>query len=95
VLGIVNALDPDLEPFQRAGGKLIQWHEWDDAPFTPGWAVRYYGEVVNTIGSLDETQDFYRLFMMPGCGIVAAGRGHPTSVSKIKRLFRRIPSTTP
>ena len=34
-LGVVNAIDPNLRAFERAGGKLIQWHGWDDAAFTP------------------------------------------------------------
>ena len=70
VLGYFNVTDPDLRRFAAAGGKLIQWHGWDDAAFTPGWETRYYAKVVASIGfgNLKDIQDFYRLFMMPGIG---------------------------
>ena len=69
-LGVTNAIDPDLKPFKHTGAKLIQWHEWDDAAFTPGWAVKYYREVIKQTGhgELEEVQDFYRLFILPGVG---------------------------
>ena len=69
-LGVMNLTDPDLRPFAAAGGKLIQWHGWDDAAFTPGWETKYYQKVVDGIGrgSFRNVQDFYRLFMMPGVG---------------------------
>lgn len=73
----VNAVDPDLEAFRRAGGKLIQWHGWDDVVAQPGFTVRYYDEVVAATahGNLQATQDFYRLFMMPGIGHCGTGLG--------------------
>lgn len=32
----INATDPNLAPFKQSGGKLIQWHSWDDSQFMPG-----------------------------------------------------------
>lgn len=77
VLGVMNVTDPDLRPFAAAGGKLIQWHGWDDAAFTPGWTTRYYTQVVNDVGhgQLRSIQDFYRLFMLPGVGHCGTGIG--------------------
>lgn len=77
VLGDVNATDPDLRPFRKTGAKLIQWHGWDDAAFTPGRTVKYYDEVVETTGrgDLGKVQDFYRLFMLPGVGHCGSGPG--------------------
>jgi feruloyl esterase len=76
-LGSINAIEPDLRAFKRTGGKLIEWHGWDDAAFTPGWTVKYYGQVVDKTGhgELKEVQDFYRLFMMPGVGHCGTGVG--------------------
>ncbi|WP_414439755.1 tannase/feruloyl esterase family alpha/beta hydrolase [Burkholderia sp. 22PA0106] len=73
----VNAVDPDLTAFQRAGGKLIQWHGWDDVVAQPGYTVKYYDEVVDASsqGDLRATQDFYRLFMLPGIGHCGTGIG--------------------
>jgi feruloyl esterase len=76
-LGIMNLTDPDLHPFGATGGKLIQWHGWDDAAFTPGWTVKYYRQVVDKTGhgNLHNVQNFYRLFMMPGVGHCGTGIG--------------------
>jgi feruloyl esterase len=73
----VNAVDPNLDAFRRAGGKLIQWHGWDDVVAQPGYTVKYYDEVVDTTshGDTQATQDFYRLFMMPGIGHCGTGVG--------------------
>jgi feruloyl esterase len=77
VLGVMNLTDTDLRPFEAAGGKLIQWHGWDDAAFTPGWTTKYYEEVVADIGrgNLKDVQHFYRLFMLPGVGHCGTGIG--------------------
>ncbi len=74
VLGVMNMTDPDLRRFAARGGKLIQWHGWDDGAFTPGWTTKYYGEVVDSMagGRVKDVQDFYRLFMLPGVGHCAA-----------------------
>jgi feruloyl esterase len=77
-LGVMNAFDPDLSRFKAAGKKLIQYHGWGDAAFTPGATTRYYGDVVATTGKGDvkAVQDFYRLFMVPGSGhCLGAGPG--------------------
>ena len=70
----LNAVDPDLSAFKAGGGKLIGYHGWADALITGHYAVHYYESVMDTMGGLDETTDFYRLFMAPG---VAHCRGGP------------------
>jgi hypothetical protein len=69
-LGIYNALNPNLQPFEQAGGRLIEWHEWDDYAFTPEGIIKYYGQVIDQTGQgdLNAVQSFYRLFMLPGVG---------------------------
>ena len=76
-LGNISAIEPDLTAFKQLGGKLIEWHGWDDAAFTPGWTVKYYGQVVDKTGhgELRDVRDFYRLFMMPGVGHCGTGVG--------------------
>ena len=70
----LNAIDPDLSAFKARGGKLISYHGWADALITGHYAVQYYENVLNAMGGLPETTDFYRLFMAPG---VAHCRGGP------------------
>jgi hypothetical protein len=63
VAAILDAVDPDLSRFRRRGGKLIQWHGWNDPAIPPMGSVRYYQEVNRRMG---RTDDFYRLYMLPG-----------------------------
>lgn len=69
---IYNTDDPDLEAFRESGGKLLMWHSWADAGPPPMAAIAYYEAVEDHVDSRERTQDFFRLFMVPGmdhCGI--------------------------
>ncbi|WP_438391850.1 tannase/feruloyl esterase family alpha/beta hydrolase [Caballeronia sp. DA-9] len=70
---VIDALNPDLSTFKAVGGKLLQWHTWDDSQFTPKFTVDYYNQVASTQGGVEVTQTFYRLFMMPAQGHCAGG----------------------
>jgi pimeloyl-ACP methyl ester carboxylesterase len=68
---IYNATNPDLSKFKARGGKLLMWHGWQDAIVTPERTVQYYLEVEKQMGGRGATQEFLRLFMVPGmdhCG---------------------------
>ncbi len=92
-LGIINSVDPDLRPFKAAGGKLIQYHGWDDASFTAGWETRYYRMVVDAVGGGDlaQVQDFYRLFMMPGVGHCGANSFGPVDIGAENDAGNQVP----
>lgn len=80
MLAQVNAIDPDLSAFRKAGGKLIQWHTWDDSQFAPEYQTRYYDQVVGKMGGAEATGDFYRLFMMPAQGHCAGSGDGPSNI---------------
>jgi feruloyl esterase len=63
-----DAGSTDYEAAKRRGVKIIQYHGWNDPGIPPGNSVRYYGQVAKANGGLAKTQDFYRLFMVPGMG---------------------------
>lgn len=63
---IYNATNPDLSAFAERGGKLILYHGWADPAIPPYGTLAYYQAVVDTVGGLEETQEFARLFMVPG-----------------------------
>lgn len=76
---VYNNLNPDVRPFKRRGGKAIFYQGWGDPLVNPQQQIYYYNSVVSFLmherldpaggsglGGLEETRDFYRLFMVPG-----------------------------
>ncbi len=71
---ILNATDPNLEPFKKRGGKLILYHGWSDAAIPAQNVINYYQSVVGRMGPQD-TASFVRLYMVPGMEHCAGGAG--------------------
>lgn len=74
---IASPLSTDLGPLRRAGKKLIQYHGWSDPLIPADTSPAYFASVQHSMG---DTQDFYRLFMVPGMGHCGGGVG-PTWVT--------------
>jgi hypothetical protein len=69
---LYNATSPDLDAFRERGGKLLMLQGWADPVVPAGVTIAYYEAVEERIGGGDATQDFFRLFLLPGtdhCGI--------------------------
>src|SRR5215469_8679529 len=64
--GIYDATDPDLSAFRQAGGKLIMYQGWADEKISPFGTVSYYKAVVRHAGGFAASQEFTRLYMLPG-----------------------------
>jgi feruloyl esterase len=73
--GWLNALDPNLKPFFDRGGKLIQYHGWNDPQIPPGFSVSYYESVRSAFHDNAALQTSYRLFMVPGMAHCGGGEG--------------------
>jgi feruloyl esterase len=74
---IMDSVNPDLSAFKAHGGKLIQYHGWNDPAIPPGYSLEYRERVAVKTGGL---KDFYRLYLVPGmlhCG----GGDAPTTVN--------------
>ncbi|HEV2532212.1 tannase/feruloyl esterase family alpha/beta hydrolase [Phenylobacterium sp.] len=69
---ILDAVSPDLTAFARHGGKLIQYHGWNDPALAPRGSLRYAGELAAKMG---DTSGFYRLYMVPGMLHCRGGAG--------------------
>lgn len=78
----LDATDPDLTAFKAAGGKLIQYHGWNDAAIPPQASIDYYESVANEMGGLQNLRSFYRLFMAPGMEHCGLGPG-PSAVGGV------------
>lgn len=78
-LGLMQAMydssNPDLRKFKAAGGKLIIHQGMNDFSVLPRSTIDYYEAVERTIGGSAETQDFARLFLLPGVSHCRGGSG--------------------
>ncbi len=79
----LDAVNPDLRPLQRRGGKLLLYHGWSDPDISPLNTINYYNQVSETVGK--ETSQFVRLFMVPGMNHCGGGDG-PTHFDGLTAL---------
>jgi tannase/feruloyl esterase len=85
--GLNDATDPDLNAFARAGGKIVIYVGWADPAINPFGAVNYYKSVADYAGGYAASQQFSRLYMVPG-GYHCLGGGAPSvSVDLLDPLF--------
>jgi len=74
---IMDSDNPDLSAFKAHGGKLIQYHGWNDPAIPPGYSLEYRERLTaKTAGA----SDFYRLYMVPGM-LHCSGGDAPTNVN--------------
>lgn len=71
---ILNATDPNLTAFKARGGKLILYHGWNDPAISALNTIDYYTSVVNRMGAR-ETDEFVKLYMVPGMQHCGGGPG--------------------
>jgi feruloyl esterase len=73
--GMYDATDPDLSAFKKAGGKLILWHGLGDQHIPAVGTMAYYKAVTKAMGGTAATEDFARLFLLPGVAHCGGGQG--------------------
>lgn len=81
----VYAEKPDLGPFLARGGKLIQYHGWQDPAIPANSSLGYYQSVADKMGGTDRIQSFYRLFMGTGMSHCAGGPG-PNAIGGVSGI---------
>ncbi len=82
----LDAIDPDLRPLNRRGAKLIVYHGFSDPDISPLNSINYFESVVDFIShrhddredALERTNEFFRLFMVPGMQHCSGGPGPNT-----------------
>jgi Tannase and feruloyl esterase len=72
---LLNAANPDLRKFKAAGGKLIIYQGWNDQSDLPEMTIDYYEMVEKAMGGRAATEEFARLFVVPGMLHVTGGDG--------------------
>ena len=70
-----NAISLDYSAATGKGVKIIQYHGWNDQTLQLEYSPAYYDQVARANGGLEETQNFYRLFMVPGMTHCYGGPG--------------------
>ena len=71
---ILNATDPNLTAFKARSGKLILYHGWNDAAISALNSINYFNRVARKMGQA-ETNEFARLYMVPGMQHCGGGPG--------------------
>jgi feruloyl esterase len=74
-LAAVNASSADLSKFRSRGGKILMYSGWADPTGPPMDAVDYYKRVEEASGARQNTESFFRLFMVPGMAHCGGGPG--------------------
>jgi len=71
---IYDATSADLRAFKARGGKILMWHGWADGAIMATSSIGYYEGVTKLMGGREQTENFFRLFLIPG---VHHGGGGP------------------
>lgn len=72
---ILDASNTDITPFMNRGGKLLMISGMSDAIIPYRNALHYYQQVVEKVGDLKTTKDFFRYFTVPGFAHTMGGPG--------------------
>jgi hypothetical protein len=72
---LVDVTNPDLRAFKDAGGKLIYAYGMNDQNSDPAAMMDYYDNAEKVMGGRARTQEFFRLFMVPGMDHCTGGDG--------------------
>jgi len=84
---VMNATDPNMQPFFSRGGKLLLYHGWSDTNIPAVNTIKYYKSVVENLGGAGKASNSVRLFLAPGMGHCGGGEG-PNTFDKVGPLER-------
>lgn len=72
---LVDQVNPDIAAFKASGGKAIVYQGWQDPVVNALDTISYYERVRERQGGQGTTDDFFRLFLVPGMGHCSGGSG--------------------
>ena len=82
---LFDATNPNLSPFQAAGGKLILWHGWSDEHISPLTTIAYHEALLAHMGK-EAVGEFERLYLLPGVYHCGKGEG-PSAVDLLTPMM--------
>lgn len=85
VVKLISATQTNLNAFKAHGGKMIMYNGWSDPALSALGTIEYYKALTDKMGGPQKTQDFTRLFMLPGVLHCVGGPG-PDSVDYLDAL---------
>lgn len=80
----LNAENPDLNQFEKRGGKMLMISGSADSCVPYHASIDYFEQVIEHFGSLEEVQSFLRFYIIPGMG---HGVGSGPGLNKLPDLF--------
>jgi feruloyl esterase len=72
--GIINRVDPNLQPFFDAGGKLLMYHGWSDPQVPPLATIGYFNAVLKATNE-SRRGSAIELYLQPGVNHCWGGDG--------------------
>ncbi len=72
---IYDATSYDLRALKARGGKIVMWHGLADGGIMASSSIGYYEGVMKVMGGRQSTDDFFRLFLIPGVHHCGGGPG--------------------
>jgi len=72
---VYDATSTDLRAVKARGGKILMWHGLADGGIMASSSIGYYEGVTKTMGGRASTEDFFRLFLIPGVHHCQGGPG--------------------
>ena len=86
--GEINATSLDLSAFARRGGKLVGNCGWEDQTTPAPEIIAWYEYLAERNGGFEKTQEFCRLFPLPGMAH-GGGKGRiTTSGGSVKKVHK-------
>lgn len=82
---------PELAAFQEGGGRLIVYQGQADSGVPPAGILDYYANVWMRSGGLEQTRNWFRLFLIPGMAHCGGGSA-PNSFDMLSPLVRWVES---
>lgn len=87
----IDAIDPDLSPFQEKDGKLLIYQGWADPFNAATWPIEHLERIRAATADGGDVSEWPNLFMVPGgghCGAAAHYSQVPATYDAVEKLVR-------